>query len=398
MKNKWIKPRHKVARVVCNAVLKPIVKIKYNVKIEKYKLGKKPCLILYNHQTAFDQFFVDLAFNKKIYHVASDDLFSNGFISWLLKTFVAPIPIKKQVSDIVAVKNCIKVAKEGGTICIAPEGSRTYSGKTEYFNPAIVGLVKMLKLPVLIFKIEGGYGVHPRWSNVMRKGKMKAGVSRTILPEEYLNLDKNELYNLLKSELYVNEANSNNVYKSNKKAEYLERVLYVCPKCGLSTFESKNDVITCKNCGLEIEYLENTELSFKNSNYNFKHFNDLYEYQQNFVNGLDLLNANGALFYQDVAKIYNVKRQKRKILIQNNAKTLLYSNKIEVVLKNKTLVFNFENIEGISVVGRNKLNVYYDKNVYQLKGDYRFNAVKYLNFYYRYANQLKENENGFLGL
>ena len=57
---------------------------------------------------------------------------------------MAPIPIKKQTMDITAVKNCILVAREGGTICIAPEGNRTYSGRTEYMRPSIASLAKKL--------------------------------------------------------------------------------------------------------------------------------------------------------------------------------------------------------------------------------------------------------------
>ena len=46
-------------------ILRPIIKLKYGVKIEKLKTGKdRQYLILMNHQTAFDQFFVDLVFKS----------------------------------------------------------------------------------------------------------------------------------------------------------------------------------------------------------------------------------------------------------------------------------------------------------------------------------------------
>lgn len=112
-----------------------------------------------------------MIYRGPVYYVASEDLFSNGFVSGLLRYAVAPIPIRKQTTDIRSVMNCIKVAKEGGTIAIAPEGNRTFSGRTEYIKPSIVGLVRVLKLPVAFIRIEGGYGVQPRWSDVVRKGK-----------------------------------------------------------------------------------------------------------------------------------------------------------------------------------------------------------------------------------
>ena len=53
----------------------------------------------------------------------------------------------------------------------------------------------------------------------------------------------------------------------------------------------------------------------------------------------------------------------------------------------------------ITVLGKNKLNIYHDQKVYQLKGDKRFNALKYMNIFYRHKNIIGGNENGeFLGL
>ena len=51
------------------------------------------------------------------------------------------------------------------------------------------------------------------------------------------------------------------------------------------------------------------------------------------------------------------------------------------------------------VLGRNKANIYIGDKVYQLKGDKRFNALKYVHIYYRYKNITKGNEcEQFLGL
>ena len=155
---KWIRFRHYVVRTVAYPLIKLYSTIKYGVKVEPFKQQKKgqSYLILFNHQTAFDQFFVGFAFKGPVYYVASEDIFSMGFVSKLLRYAVAPIPIKKQTTDVHAVMTCRKVAKEGGTIAIAPEGNRTYSGKTEHINPAIVGLIKLLKLPLLLYRLEGG--------------------------------------------------------------------------------------------------------------------------------------------------------------------------------------------------------------------------------------------------
>ena len=195
---KWMKFRHRVVTELARAILKPITILMFGVKVEKFKeQGERPYLILMNHQTTFDQFFVGMSFKGPLYYVATEDIFSNGFVSSLIRYLVAPIPIKKQTTDVAAVINCIKVAKEGGSIAIAPEGNRTYSGKTEYISPTIAALARKIKLPIALYRIEGGYGVQPRWSDKNRKGKMRSYVSKVIEPEEYAVMSNEELFSLI---------------------------------------------------------------------------------------------------------------------------------------------------------------------------------------------------------
>ena len=181
----WRRFRHRVVFGLLRYPLTAYTVLRYGVKVDRFRQqGKRPYLIVMNHQTAWDQFFVCMAFRNPIYFVASEDIFSLGWISSLIRWLVAPIPIKKQTTDLQAVKNCIKVAREGGTICLAPEGHRTFHGRTVYMKPAIASLARKLGLPLAIFRIEGGYGVHPRWSVVIRRGRMLGFVSRVVEPEE----------------------------------------------------------------------------------------------------------------------------------------------------------------------------------------------------------------------
>lgn len=397
---KWLHFRHRIMRNILYVLLYPYVRLKYGMKVERFKNPeKRQHLIVMNHQTAFDQFFVGMAFKGAVYYVASEDLFSNGFVSRLIEHLVAPIPIKKQATDVHAVMTCRRVVKEGGTIALAPEGNRTFSGKTEYIKPSIVGLVRILKLPLAIFRIEGGYGVQPRWSDVIRKGKMRAYVSKVIEPEEYLALSDEELFELIKKELYVNEAAPTGIFKHKKRAEYLERAVYYCPYCGLSRFESHNDIIECKKCGRKIRYGIDKTLSGVGFDFPYPYVNDWYEAQNEFVHTLDIERNLQTPMYEDCTRFSEVILYKKKKLISKNAKLRLYSDRIEVETEKQTIAMPFKDITVATVLGRNKLNVYFDGKVYQCKSDKRFNALRYVNMCYHYKNLTKGEENDkFLGL
>ena len=399
-KKKWIRFRHKVVTLILRCILGPYSRLKYNIKVKKFReQGKRQFLVLLNHQTAFDQFFVGLAFRGPMYYVASEDLFSKGWLSSVIKYLVAPIPIKKQTTDVRAVLNCIKVAKEGGTIVIAPEGNRTYSGKTEYMSDSIVSLAKKLGLPIALYRIEGGYGVHPRWSDVVRRGKMVGYVSEVIEPEEYREMTDEELFSRIEKGLYVNEAVADAEFKHRKLAEYLERAVYVCPKCGLSTFESKDDIITCKKCGLSARYTTKKELVPVEGEFPFGFVNDWYDYQSDFMNSFDPTAHTDEPLYNEKGALSEVIVYKDKLPIAEDADIALYGDRIVISGGKEELNLDFDTASAVVVLGKNKLNIYYGDKLYQIKSDKRFNALKYVNMYYRYKNIRKGDENGkFLGL
>ncbi len=399
-RKKWIKPYHRAVQDLVKMVIHPYCKWKYGITIEKFKEEEdRPYLVLYNHQTAFDQFFVGISFKRQIYYVATEDIFSMGWVSSLIRFLVAPIPIKKQTTDVGAVMNCMRVAREGGSIAIAPEGNRTYSGKTEYINPAIAALAKKLRMPIVLYRIEGGYGVQPRWTDKNRKGKMRSYVSEVIAPEEYAAMTDEELTARIENGLFVDEACEGGIFKSDITAEYLERAVYVCPFCGLSEFESHKAEAECKTCGRKITYGEDKKIRGVGYDFPFEYLGQWYDYQKDFVNDLDIMEYTEKPLFRDEVKISEVIIRKKKEPLRPEAKFALYGDRVvadEGTEKEWTIPF--EEVSAVSVLGKNKLNIYHDKQVYQITGSKRFNALKYVNIYYRWKN-IKENNNGkFLGL
>ena len=392
-KKKWTRIRHKVVTEIARVVLVPYMKLRYRIKIDKFREDKKRnYLILLNHQTPFDQFFVGASFRGPIYYMATEDIFSMGWISKVIRWIVAPIPIKKQTTDVGAVMNCIKVIREGGSIAIAPEGNRTYSGKTEYMNPAIAPLARKLGVPVLLYRIEGGYGAEPRWSDVIRKGKMHGYVARVIEPEEAAAMTNEELFAAIRDGLYVNEAAADGQFRHKKLAEYLERCIYICPHCGISRFESHDDTLTCLGCGKSARYLPTKEFE---GDFGFRFVNDWYEYQKNYVNQLDTREYLEKPLCEDTANLFEVLVYDRKVPLQNDMHIAMYGDRL--VLGDQIL--SFEDISTITVLGKNKMNIYHGKQLHQIKGDKRFNALKYVMLFYRSKNIEKGDQNDeFLGI
>lgn len=399
-KAKWMKFRHRVVRNLAFAVLYPYSRLKYGLTVERFReQGDRKYLILFNHQTAFDQFFVGMCFKGPVYYIASEDLFSMGFVSKMIRYLVAPIPINKQATDVTAVINAMRVAREGGTVALSPEGNRTFSGRTGYIKPSIAPLIRALKMPVAICRIEGGYGAHPRWSDVVRRGRVRSYVSEVIEPEEWKALSDDALYGRVCRALDCNEGCVDHEYPHKRSAEYLERAMYVCHRCGLSEFESRGTRIRCKGCGETVRYLPTKELVCEEGSFPFRFVTEWYRHQCDFVNRLDPAAFGDAPIYRDVTELSEVEICKKKKRISAAVALTLYADRITVESKAFSLAMPIDDIRVVTILGKNKLNFYYGDKIYQIKGEKRFNALKYLNLYNRITNIRKgDPTNEFLGL
>ena len=402
-KEKWVKFRHKVVRNILNVLLGSYLRIIFKLKINKLReKEKRQYLVIMNHQTAFDQFFMGMAIPGAVYYIASEDLFSKGWVSKVIKYLVAPIPFQKSTADFRAIRNCFKIVREGGTIGFFPEGNRTYGGRTGNIKPSVVALAKGLKLPLVILNIKGGYAAQPRWSDNFHRSKVTVNVTRVIEYEDFKDMPDDDMYEMIKRELYVDESLDLTPLKVKNSAEHMERAMYVCPYCGISEFESKGNTVKCKKCGREILYTEKRQLEGVGFEFPYKSVADWYDYQCAYINSFDLSPYAETPVCSDKASLIEVIVYKKKIVISKSATIAAYSDRLTVSDGETELSFRYEDIKGASAVGRNKMNFYANDKLYQLKGvkgDKRLCMLKYLNLLYHAENVRKgENDEQFLGL
>lgn len=392
----WCKRRHKVVVEIIRPFFKLYFRLKYNLKIKTNPAFKDGALIISNHVNSLDPFIVGSCFKGPIYYMASIDLFEHFFVGKLIKFLVNPIPKEKsRKSDLAAVKNCIRVSKEKGSICIFPEGNRNYNGRLGYIDPSIVKLVKALKKPLVIMNIKGGFGSEPRWSKKSRKGKMEVNIKRIIEYDDYINLENDDLYNIIKEELTIDDYNYYQTFKSKNKAEYLERVLYICPACGkFHTIYSRKNNVYCNQCGLVASYNEDLTISF-NKEISFKNLADWYDYQIEIIKNKEII-AN-QLIYSDKIRLVKPRLFKSKKKIGDGV-LYMYDDRFECKLKKQTLVFEFSNIEAVTTLGKKKINFYYNGETYQMFGDKKLNFIKYLHMFYIIKNKKENKNNEFIGI
>lgn len=387
-KKKWCKVRHKFWFTIMRPIFSFLFWKKYGYKAENYKLDRKQnYLIICNHSCSLDPFMLGKSFFRPIYFVASDDLLKNGFISKIMEHTVAPIPIRKGTMDISSIRNCISIAKEGGTIGIFPEGNRTYSGEISYLGINLVKFIRKLDLPLIIYHIDGGYGLDPRWGKKSRRGKGSRGyVQRLLSKEELCSLKDEELLKIINTNL-SQEISPSLRFKSKEKAEYLERVLFVCPKChALETLVSEKNAIKCKCCSLEATYEEDLSFSSNEPSFKFKKVSEWMNYQKEYLKDLAIEENKVLLGDEKVTLISCLEGKEKEVELVGK---LQMNSKSFIIKGEKEIQFFFKDIKQVENQGKHKLLFYIGKDYYEFKGGERFSSYKYYLMFNRINNTLE---------
>lgn len=372
----WVKKRHARVFAFLRLVMTPFMKLRYNYVPEPAPIKEGPCLIINNHQATMDPFFVAASFKFPLYFFTSDDLF-NLKVSPLIRYLVAPIPKSKSMSDLNAVRTALRIFREGGAVSVAPEGNRTLSGRLWEMDDSIAKLAKLSKVPLVVYNLCGGYGTDPRWGGKIRRGTKYTGrVKRIIYPDEYKDMSVAELSGIIKTELDVDDAASGERYTSRRRAEYIERALYMCPVCGaVGSIYSRGTHFECKNCHTRAEYTEDLHISPPVCGYD--RIYGWYEWERGeivkLVAGGRTVSDEGILFRESV-------KFKRKVKLGGD-RVAIDSRKLTVSGGGKNYVYPLDEIDAITAVGKKKFNFYYKGKILQVKGDSRFCSIKYVHVF-----------------
>ena len=339
---------------------------------DKYKIKKnEPVLVLSNHQTDIDSLLVNLSFNRLLCAVATDNLFKKGFFNWLLHKF-GTIPKKKGASDLNSTLQMLKAFRTNRSVVLFPEGNRAYAEFQYYVTPDITRLIKAMKPTLVIFNLHGGTGTRPRFMRKRRLGKFYGKIKLVLKYDEYKDIPDDELYRLIVDNLRVIDAESGELYKSPIRGEYLERMFFVCPNCQKTqSLYSKKEFITCANCGFEAEFTEDLHLKTNSESINYTKLIEWYNYQikwcKEFTNP-----ENKPIFIDKNVTLVTAEPNEKSHLVAKGEMKLF-----NVVLVVGDSSFELKNIEISSPVSGIKLLFTYNKKSYEIKGDDRFNPLKY---------------------
>lgn len=228
----------------------------YGYSYEQSELDA-PFLLVSNHVTDLDPFFVGLASkNTPLTFVASEHITRMGPVSGIIMKLLRPIPRAKAASGATTVKNCLRRIRGGEAIALFAEGDCTWDGVTAPVFPATGKLAKASGAPLVTFRMTGLHPVNPRWAYKRRGGRSHGGVVRVYSPEELSRMTAEEVTAAIDRDIFEDawetQKKQMTPLGTRRTAEGLERAICVCPECrAVGSLKTKNDTVFCTgpDCG-----------------------------------------------------------------------------------------------------------------------------------------------------
>ncbi len=124
-------------------------------------------IVAANHVSYLDPPLIGCSILRSANFMAMSELFKNPFCRVIYRA-IGAFPVKREEADTKAIKNAIRLLKEGNVVVIFPEGTRSYDGKLQEPKGGVGMIVSLSKAKVVPAFIKGTEKAFPRGAWVFK--------------------------------------------------------------------------------------------------------------------------------------------------------------------------------------------------------------------------------------
>lgn len=378
--------RHRVVFSTLRPFCELFVRWKFNFHFDSLKDIEGPYLLLPNHNLELDPILVGVAAKNHLYFVASEHLQRKGIVTKLLNYFLKPITRQKGTSGANTVAKILRTLRSGTSVCIFPEGNRSFNGCTGEILPATGKMARRSGVKLVTYRIEGGYLTQPRWSTTLRRGKLRGRLVHVYSPEELSAMTDKQVNDAICRDLYEDayETQSREMipFKGKKLALGMESTVFSCPHCKeIGKLHSDDRGLYC-DCGFRADY-DATGFLTEEDGSKFT-IRDLDQQQRQTLSALLQSSAQQSLF-SDPVTLQTIDTDHALESTETGILTA-YSDHLECCGH----VIPFADLQGMAIYSRNVLVMYTnaENRHYEIHGSQAFSALKY-QYWYELKRQTK---------
>ena len=264
-----------------------------------------PYLMLVTHSSMVDfNVMLKATHPHKVNNVMTLEGF-NTYTEPLMRS-LGVLGTRKYINDMNLIRNikyCIE--KLGNTFVLFPEARYSLDGCTSYIPSSTAKLIKVLKVPVVVLKIQGNFITCPQWNKINKKTHVEAQMVQIITKEECKDISLDEIANRIREHFtyddYKWQLENKIKIDHPKRAEGLHALLYKCPHCKAeSQMDSKGAKLFCNACGKTWEMDEYGQLHALDGKTEFSHIPDWSNWERACVRKEI---EDGTYYFEDTVRV-----------------------------------------------------------------------------------------------
>ena len=161
-----------------------------------------PFIIVANHSSLLDPIILGISIKPKIIFVAAAYLFEIGWLGYLLRK-ANSIPVQRE-NDIKAIKQSLKILRQGGVLGIFPEGGIDRQKNNLPVRAGAAYLATKVGIPIVTIRIKGADKALPRGAKFIRSlSKIEVEIKKPIYCSRQTHKDKEIIKRVVES--YIKE-------------------------------------------------------------------------------------------------------------------------------------------------------------------------------------------------
>jgi long-chain acyl-CoA synthetase len=169
-------------------IVKLVLKLFFRLEVRGVEnIPLPPFIVASNHASYFDGFVIGAGVPQKVFRSLYFQGYKRYFIGRLSSLFARlahVIVIDPDVYLDRALQLSSYVMRQGGVLCIFPEGGRSFDGSIMPFKKGIGMLALGLNVPVVPARIKGTFEILPRGARFPKAGKITLTFGKPLLPSE----------------------------------------------------------------------------------------------------------------------------------------------------------------------------------------------------------------------
>ena len=160
--------------------------VKLEVKNEKYLWEERPAIFVINHQSVLDGYLTPALVKRDYFMMGKIEAGNVPVLGQMLKD--AGFILFDRTNREAAIAACDDAAeriKQGYSLCISPEGTRSYSKRMEPFKKGVFHIALQTGVPIVPIVVKNASELWPRSQNFVRPGTLHIEILKPVPTKDW---------------------------------------------------------------------------------------------------------------------------------------------------------------------------------------------------------------------